>query len=289
MRLHVLSDLHVDLRHNDWKPEPVDCDVVVCAGDVRAPLHESLIWLRKRYPGRRVIYVPGNHDFYSEGDPKVLRGQPWLKTTWQHERTVGMAVAQDLRIDLLDDRSVEIDGVRFVGSTLWSDFKLRPESLGFHDAVRGAAKNMNDYKLIKVPPGRSRDKLLPSDTIAAHNASVAFLKTTLAEPADCSETVVVTHHAPSPRSLPAPADLQALDCCYASDLEYLIERYAPSLWIHGHIHGSRDYTVGSTRVLSNPRGYPVHFRSPDAARENPHFDPELIIEVGCDYTPLIGM
>lgn len=330
MRLHVLSDLHIDLRHNDWKPEPVDCDVVVCAGDVRAPLCESLAWLYEHYRGRpRVIYVPGNHDFYSEGDPKVLRDQPRLKTTWQCERDRGRKLATLFGIDLLDDSSVEIDGVRFLGATLWTDFTLRPPTLGFHDAVRGAAKSMNDYKLIKVLPGRSRDRLLPHDTIAAHNASVAFLKAALAEPFD-GETVVVTHHAPSPRSLPNPEDLQALDCCYASDLEYLMQQpYAPSLWIHGHIHASRDYMIGNTRVLSNPRGYPAQVRrqSPDPlgyqgdvlarvramaedefagvgeaavqeeaavlrarlrlgpARENPDFDPNLVVEVGYDCSP----
>jgi hypothetical protein len=289
MRLHVLSDLHVDLKHNDWQPDPVDCDVVVCAGDVRAPLSESLRWLRAYYPDSRIIYVPGNHDYYSEGDPKILRDRPWLKTTWERERGQAPAFAEALGIDLLDNRSIEIDGVRFLGSTLWTNFKLRPAHLGFHDAVRGATKSMNDYKLIKVSPGRSRDRLLPHDTIAAHNASVAWLKTALAVPFD-GDTVVVTHHLPSRRSLPAPEALSETDCCYASSLEYLLERPdAPTLWIHGHVHKNQDYMIGSTRVLSNARGYPVHFRSAGAARENPDFDPELVVEVGYDCTQTMGM
>ena len=62
---------------------------------------------------------------------------------------------------------------------------------------------------------------------------------------------------------------------------------APTLWIHGHIHKNQDYTIGGTRVVCNPRGYPMSFH-PNAPRENPDFDPQLVIEVGYDCTPKLG-
>jgi hypothetical protein len=76
-----------------------------------------------------------------------------------------------------------------------------------------------------------------------------------------------------------------LDWCYASNLDHLMQGpNAPSLWIHGHIHRNQDYVVGSTRVIANPRGYPTRF-VPNAPRENPDFDPRLVVEVGVDLTP----
>ena len=70
--------------------------------------------------------------------------------------------------------------------------------------------------------------------------------------------------------------LNDLDWCYASDLEHLMTGDgAPALWLHGHIHCNRDYFVGDTRVVSNPRGYP----NLGGRRENPGFDPTLIVEL----------
>jgi Icc-related predicted phosphoesterase len=51
---------------------------------------------------------------------------------------------------------------------------------------------------------------------------------------------------------------------------FIVESEA-QLWVHGHIHYCRDYTLGKTRVLANPRGYPTESRQ--------GFDPGLIVEV----------
>jgi hypothetical protein len=121
-----------------------------------------------------------------------------------------------------------------------------------------------------------------ADTVAAHRAARRFLQETLATEFD-GDTVVVTHHAPSFRSLygwdpERPQAFGNLDWCYASDLEYLMTgEGAPRLWIHGHTHASRDYAVGATRVIANPRGYPPELCS--KVRENPNFDAGLIVEI----------
>lgn len=151
----------------------------------------------------------------------------------------------------------------------------------FDAAVREAARYMNDYRCIKVGQGRSRDTLRPKDTILAHRATRRFLEATLSTPF-AGETVVVTHHAPSFRSLRQwdpehPHRFLELDWCYSSDLEFFMHgATAPVLWIHGHIHASRDYQVGDTRIVTNPRGYP---------RENLDFDPSLVVEIEPRFTP----
>lgn len=71
-------------------------------------------------------------------------------------------------------------------------------------------------------------------------------------------TVLVTHHLPSYRSVAPNFGGHPLNPCYASNLDGLIERYKPALWIHGHTHMSCDYQLGATRVVCNPRGYVNH-------------------------------
>lgn len=293
MRINIVSDLHDDIRGNRIAAMlPVDADVTVVAGDAQAPGTLALRRIRELYPDRErpLVYVAGNHDFYSEPNDKSVRVNPDLRTTYEYQREQMPRVADELGIILLDDSAVVIDNTRFVGGTLWTDFGARPSYVMFGDAVRAASRGMNDYKLIKTGRGRGRDRLRPGTTIDAHKATVRFIESVLAEPHD-GDTVVITHHAPSWRSLSGYSNAENtlqfhdLDWCYASDLERLmIGDNAPSLWLHGHIHGNRDYTVGKTRIVSNPRGYPMNFL-PNAPRENPAFDPSLVVEVGHDYTP----
>ena len=278
MRALVVSDLHTDIDQNDWQPPDADCDVVLVAGDARAPLLQALPWLRSAWPSLPILYVAGNHDFYSD------HTRPELKTTYERERELAPRLAESLDINLLDNSGVIIDGVRVLGSTFWTAFDCRPPYMSFDDAVRGAMR-MNDYRAIKTGAGRGKDRLLPRDTIAAHKTAVRWLTEQLAISHD-GETVVMTHHAPSPQSLIGGGKISHdLDWCYASDLEHLMTGdNAPSLWIHGHIHTNQDYAVGDCRVLCNPRGYP-RYAMKNAPRENPGFIEDLVIEIGRELTP----
>ena len=275
IRINPVSDLHVDIERNGLDSMPdSDADVTVVAGDAAAPGTLALRRIRELYPDhdRPLIYVPGNHDFYSFHDKRRAE----LKTTWEEQRARMPEVAKDLGIILLDDASVEIGGVLFVGATLWTDFMTRPPYVMFGDAVRTATKQMNDYHAIKTGAGRSKDRLRPGQTIDAHKASVAYIEKALAERPAGQDAVVITHMAPSPRSLLRWPTTTDLDWCYASDVERLmIGDAAPKLWLHGHVHSNRDYYVGDTRVVCNPRGYPA----PGGKRENPDFDAGMVVEV----------
>jgi hypothetical protein len=114
--------------------------------------------------------------------------------------------------------------------------------------------------------------LTPSDTVAIHRASRAWLARELAQPF-AGPRVVVTHHLPSWRSV-APRFLRApSNAAFASDLDALFDPV--TLWIHGHTHHSFDYLAGRTRVVANPRGYLLK----DGGFENPGFQPDLIVEL----------
>jgi Icc-related predicted phosphoesterase len=167
---------------------------------------------------------------------------------------------------VLENESLMLGGTTFLGATLWTDFALRgdPEA-----GMRLAGEKMNDYR--KIRTGNYRLKLRPLDTLRRHQESRAFITHELA--AHLGERcVVVTHHSP----LPDPNG-DALSVAFTSDLTSLILDGAPCLWVFGHTHESVDTTVGSTRVVSNAKGYGPWSRG--ERRENPHFDPNFTVEI----------
>ena len=108
------------------------------------------------------------------------------------------------------------------------------------------------------------------DTAESHADSVAWLKREL-RARDPARTIVVTHHAPSARSIPPFYAGSPLNAAFASGLDALVAGSRVPLWIHGHTHYNVDYMIGETRVLTNQRGYPDE---PAAG-----FNPELVVEL----------
>ena len=261
-RLWIFSDLHQDWPDNAWDPAghaPAGgFDVAVAAGDVHMPLVRALHWLGERLPGVPVVYVPGNHDFWWD------RGDERYTITDQMER--GRDLAAKLGVTLLMDDAAVIDGTRFLGGTLWTDFRLGTSSLTHGMRSAQGRDGMVDYRRIRTGP-RSRNRIEPEDVLAMHRATRAFLSDALSVPHD-GTTVVVTHHAPHPDSLP---DRHAhLSWCDASDLTDFIKERGPDLWLHGHVHRHADYRVGKTRTVCNARGH---------ADEATGFVPDFVVEI----------
>jgi len=255
MRLQVLSDLHGDVL----PPRPIavgaDVDAVIVAGDTCQGAQEAFAHIRRIVPmSIPVVMVLGNHEHYGRCLPEEL--------------AVARAEAPAYGIHLLENDAAVIGDVRFVGCTLWTDYRVFG-SANVPAAMRTAAQGLNDHRRItwsKRPWARFR----PAEALLLHSRSRKFLQAALhAEHA--GPTVVITHHAPHPRSLHPRYEKDLLSAAYVSDLEDLIVAAAPALWVHGHVHTSFDYAVGRTRVLCNPHGY---------GGENPDFDPGLVVEVG---------
>jgi hypothetical protein len=148
---------------------------------------------------------------------------------------------------------------------LWTDFALKPDS---QKAMARAEELMNDYRLIHFGDADSVPRA--RDTVEIHRESVAWLRRELTR-SNPERTIVITHHAPSPRS-EAPGNTGSpLSSSFISDLSQLVVTSRIPLWVHGHTHHNVAYRLGATRVLSNQRGYP---------REHcPGFDPAKVIEV----------
>lgn len=247
MKLHILNDLHIEFE--DFEPPATDADVVILAGDIGVGLG-GLRWAEDRFPDRPVIYVPGNHEFY------------------HHD----IALIDELKaqapenIHVLNDDPLIIDGVRFLGSVLWTDFGLFGETDKYF-AMQQARRQMTDFSII----WNGDRQFTPEDAIRLHSASRDWLAAMLAEPFD-GKTVVVTHHAPSSQSVHPRYAGNLLTPAFASNLESLMGGDRVVLWVHGHMHDPFDYEVYGTRVVCNPRGY-----APDAL--TPDFRPDYVIEI----------
>jgi len=232
MRIQVLSDLHNEFGTMDVAD--AGADVIVLAGDIDLGTR-GYAWARDAFPERPVVYVAGNHEYYRHAMPSLTRRLLGMKTTGN--------------VHFLECGEAIVMGVRFLGCTLWSDFAIGGDAVA---AMELARARMNDYDKIRLSPRYRR--LRPTDTAARFADSVRWLDAALAH--DAGRTVVVTHHAPSARSLDPAFGPDPINGAFASDLEDLILRRKPAVWIHGHTHLCVDYTIGGTRVVSNQRGYP---------------------------------
>ncbi|MBW7852562.1 MAG: metallophosphoesterase [Rhodospirillales bacterium] len=243
IRVAVMSDLH--LEAGAWAPPPVAADLVVLAGDV-AHGADGVAWAAAAFPDRPVVYVAGNHEHWGD-DLGATR------------RALAAAAAATANVRFLDAAAADFTfagrSLRVLGATLWTDFRL----LGAErmPAVMGElAAKAPDFRHIGLGNG---GRLEPWQVALWHRRARRWLEAELAAAGAAGRaTLVVTHHAPSPRSLKPGLATRPSACGAASDLEELILRHQPPLWIHGHTHHDADYRLGATRILSRQRGGPAN-------------------------------
>lgn len=281
MRLFPLSDLHLERRPLAAVPPPTrPFDVMVCAGDVWEGAPDRGLPALLHLAGERpVVLVPGNHERYAPaGDPRTA---PELLAALRAGVEAINREAGRERVRLLESGGTcIIDGVRFVGATLWSDWRLAGRWLAANapdrpdDPVAFAAARMTDpatgsreYRAIRQGDGTP---WTPEAAMAAHAADRDAMMAALARPHP-GPTVAVTHHPPTPeaadRFRDAPGVPWWVPAFYATTLlADLADAHRPALWISGHFHAGHDLTLHGTRCLANP----VEGRT---------FDPGLVVEV----------
>jgi predicted phosphodiesterase len=257
MRVNVISDLHLEFGDLTLPGG----DVLILSGDVVEAKHLKLAdytpeiialgertgmkhhrYMRFFYEEcakyREVIYVMGNHEHYH----------------YKFNKTYGhLKENLPANIHLLEKESVEIDGVVFIGATLWTDCN-NGDPLTMMTLQHG----MNDYKTV-TNHYKATDlyyKLTPKVTYEDHIRAKQYISET-ANAAGNKPVVVVTHHSPSRQSTkPKYAADHHINGGYSSNLEeFIIEHPNIQVWTHGHTHDTFDYQIGQCRILCNPRGY----------------------------------
>lgn len=239
MRLQIFSDVHYEIYPDKIaefirNQDASDVDIAILAGDIATPkyIEACLKTFAEMY--KRVIYVPGNHDHW-----RALREDVF--------GYLDQIASEVPNLTWLNRKMVEIEGRRFLGATLWFPYDpLNAIYEGFY----------GDFQ--KIPRYR--------DWVYKENAEAQdFLKREI-KPGD----IVITHMAPSTQSILSKYRGRPTNRYYICDMSETILDQKPKYWIHGHIHDSIDYTLGETRVLTNPLGYWPHF--------NPSYR-KLVLEV----------
>jgi len=277
MRIQLFSDLHLE-RYPGFQPHILPgADVVVLAGDIgsyqagsRLETHdfglERFSTALPALAGKQVLFIPGNHEFDS------------LDHDATHARL--RATCERLGITWLDREIVTIGDVRFIGTTLWSDF----DALALRDAdpakqlqQRNKAFRAANYYLSKNTTLKDGKQVLAEGIRAMSLDCQAWLRAALATPFG-GKTAVVTHFAPSLSSADPRYGLTPGTAGFCNTLDDLFK--SAQLWMHGHLHCMNDYVVEgrdgplswSCRVVANPLGYL-------SKGEQEGFRPELLIEI----------
>ena len=276
MKVAICSDLHLefgDLQlHNDR-----DADVLVLSGDIcvakdigrpdpdnfmEGAKSSRIVDFFKRCSAEfsRVIYIMGNHEHY-HGD--VAKSASIIRSMLESHMLSN--------VHFLDKEFIDIDGVRFIGGTLWTDFNGENEMTMNH-----VSRRMNDFQICensnemvtyrtyepsetsatgsKVKFKERPATWSPQSALVEHKAMKKFIEDNY----DSTKiNVVCTHHAPSKGSEhPRYAHDTMMNGAYNSNLDdFIMERPMIKLWTHGHTHEDFDYMIVSTRVICNPRGY----------------------------------
>lgn len=237
MKLLIYSDLHLEFGTDFKPPADSDADVMILAGDITIFTKNKLNKLSKFLEGwtKPVLYIAGNHEYYTRKCMKRVRGSFKKWATIKHPNLI-----------FLEDEEITIDGVHFFGGTMWTDFNK-----GNPLAMEVAAQCMNDYNLIYL----GEESIHPDDTVKFHNIYVEKLKAWFAKDL-LGRRIVISHHAPcvNPNGFYKGSNLQ--DAYNSLDMIPIVEEYKPTLWIYGHTHEPDDQMIFDTRIISNPRGYP---------------------------------
>ena len=235
MRIAYASDLHLEFDDSLTLTGLSTADVLVLAGDVDTmPEYytEILRKLRLAYAGP-VLFVLGNHEYYNGVFP-------------DDRQKYRDAIAHDRQAHLLENEAVVLDGVRFLGSTLWTDFACGKQ-------MRNCQHMMSDFEVIHDGVSGS---ITPETILKVHQDSIAWLDDQFTNHPHAGPNIVVTHHAPSYQSQHPRFAGSPISGGFCSNQEHRIQRWKPDVWIHGHVHDPMDYRIGQTRILCNPWGYP---------------------------------
>ncbi|MGQ2909181.1 MAG: metallophosphoesterase [Aliihoeflea sp.] len=259
MRVWIWSDTHTEMQSVRLPDSaPAGMDVLVIAGDLAHAdeVEFELEYLAGRYE-LPIVFVPGNHEFYVDPHRSFLhRGVAIDRDTMQRINAKSRSWAKPVHV--LDDSQVVIDGVRFLGATLWTDFAFdraaeaegySPEEITVEN-MKFARMSMQDYHRI---PGLDAARVLEM-----HRTSRDFLCRQLAHDF-AGRTVVVSHHVPHPSAEPPIYRNEPGNGYFTNSAgafgEILEAGRGPDLWIFGHTHYPIDVEIGRTRLLCNPHGY----------------------------------
>lgn len=277
-RVAICSDVHLEFGTIELK-NPGNVDILILAGDICVAKdlndydslnivgenNRSQVWHRFFQTAaaefKHVLYIAGNHEHY-HGDfattiPRLREKLSYIKN-----------------LHVMDRDVFEFNGIRFIGSTLWTDMNKSDPLTLFHmkscmndfRCVENSNKTVS-YKTFLPNPHSPGDQIVQfkerpatfsaEDAVEEHEKALGYIKHVYEDTPPWTSIVVIGHHTPSHQSChPRYKEDQLMNGGYHSDLEqFILDRPGIKMWIHGHTHERYDYMIGDTRIVCNPRGY----------------------------------
>lgn len=261
MKIAYASDVHREFHPDipNWLPPlPSECDVMILAGDIADSRYaiDTVMRIADALPASTILFIAGNHEFYGVSiDNQIMQFR--------------QAFADEPRIHYLENDSITIGDVRFLGCTLWSDFNVLGKDY-VRPSMKEAERYIADFQMIRDKAGSS--PFLPISAVQRFRESRDWMIKSLKEPTD-HKTVVITHFPPCAETRHQAIPTDILTPYFQANCRGIIEKFQPDVWIYGHNHYSLDITIGKTLVTSNQLGYP------EEASSIPPFNPEKCIEL----------
>ena len=266
VKIHLLSDLHLDhLTEPLVIPLPA-CDVRIVAGDMcEFGQRDALAapFLRRLVAGKApVLVILGNHDHYRGGSGTTAPAYESRVASWQ--KTCASAGAR-----LLERDSIIVGNHRILGCTWWSaidwnddpNHRYRHQFASDAEFVRhGVELGISDFRLIR--------KWSVADHLRRHEQDTAWLTDALADTKDGRKPIVLTHFLPHKSAIDAQFRGSCINTYFTTHRPDLVRQ--AHVWLFGHTHSHVDLLVDGVRLVANPRGYP---------NERSGFVPDLVIEV----------
>ena len=234
LTIQIASDLHIEYK-NDLIPNPLDyitpsADILVLAGDIGSfyKIEQLTSFLESLCSYFQVVlYVPGNHEWYTVKGREPLRLETLEKRMMQIEDKIP-------NLNILNKSSVIIGNICFAGYTLWSN----PEGQIPSFIVRINEIKTKEYK-------------------ERHDDELNYIKNMMSF---CQKNnhklVVITHYPPTKKVLNGICSKKRkFHSIYATDLDYLLDISLVQLWICGHVHKNFDFISDmGCRVVGNQKG-----------------------------------
>lgn len=214
---------------------------------------------------RHIIYVLGNHEFY-HGD---------IDTT-EFALVDLLAEFKNVTVAGNTPQKIVIDNVAFLAGTLWTDYAKKTYDV---DNIRNyIACSINDHIVIKKMDNGIKRSFHPDDGAVIHRQMVDFLEHEMTYMSNDMTVVVCTHHLPSPSCVSPQYTITATDRmlnhAFASNLDWLIEKYKPKYWLFGHTHNPFNFKLYETQMVCNPVGYPK-----ESNIDRSKYNPTLVLDV----------
>jgi predicted phosphodiesterase len=251
MKIQILSDLHNEFltdglalsrgnfNNKLWEGSipKTNTDLIILAGDVDLGC-KGVEWAIEQSNIINVpfIYVSGNHEYYDREYYSTLKKM--------------RATAFGTNVHFLENEEIQIEDVRILGCTLWTDYNVASH-LGISQVMDECAYALNDHSVIRIGDD---GYFTPEHARKIHSESVKWLRAKLNETTKARVTVVVTHHGPSALCQHKDYPITAISGAFHSNLNELVSK--ADCWVYGHTHSNLDARVGNCRLVSNQPGYP---------------------------------